>query len=259
MLDRLPQRPRHGGAGVAADQVEPHSQPPQPAQLALDVCGEQFARLLARSDHHVHQRSHLGSIIVDAVMGRNDSPKDRPVIAVSAPKLLEQARAGDLEAFAEFMRTFERRIRAVCYRLLDDVRDVDEAVQDTFVQAWRNLDRFRGDAAPYTWLYRIAVNEALMRRRRKTLPTSELQEATVAGGEDAFAAADARAFLIERLRALPAEYRTAVVLRDIEGLSNQEVAEALDISLAAAKTRIHRGRMRLREELERWERGETGG
>ena len=174
-------------------------------------------------------------------------------MAVSERELLDQARGGDLEAFAEFMRVFERRIRAVCYRLLDDARDVDEAVQDTFVQACRTLDRFRGDAAPYTWLYRIAVNEALMRRRRKTLPTSELQETAVASGEDAFAAADARAFLIQQLRSLPDDYRAAVVLRDVEGLSNEEVAEALEISLAAAKSRIHRGRMQLRAELERWE------
>jgi RNA polymerase sigma-70 factor, ECF subfamily len=188
-------------------------------------------------------------------MGRNDSDPEPPPMAVNEPRLLEQAKAGDLEAFAEFVRTFERRVRKVLYRLLDDARDVDEAVQDTFVQAWRNLDQFRGDAAPYTWLYRIAVNEALMRRRRKTLPTSELEETTVAGSEDAYAAADTRAFLIERLRGLPVEYRTAVVLRDIEGLSNEEVARVLEISLAAAKSRIHRGRMQLREELERWERG----
>src|ERR671936_2462788 len=147
-------------------------------------------------------------------------------MAVSERELLDQARDGDLDAFAEFMRVFERRIRAVCYRLLDDARDVDEAVQDTFLQAWRNLDRFRGDAAPYTWLYRIAVNEALMRRRRKSMPTSELQGTTVSGGEDAYAAADAGALLIERLRALPVVYRAAIVLRDIEGLSNEEVAQA---------------------------------
>jgi RNA polymerase sigma-70 factor, ECF subfamily len=177
-------------------------------------------------------------------------------MAVSERELLEKAKAGDLEAFAEFVGAFERRVRAVLYRLLDDARDVDEAVQDTFVQAWRSLERFRGDAAPYTWLYRIAVNEALMRRRRKTLPTSELHETTGSGGENAFAAADVRAFLIGRLRALPVEYRTAVVLRDVEGLSNEEVARVLDLSLAAAKSRIHRGRMQLRDELERWESGE---
>jgi RNA polymerase sigma-70 factor (ECF subfamily) len=191
-------------------------------------------------------------------MGANDSGDDPAVASVSEPKLLERAKGGDLKAFAEFVRTFERRVRAVCFRLLDDARDVDEVVQDTFVQAWRNLERFRGDAAPYTWLYRIAVNEALMRRRRKTLPTTELQETTVAGGEDAYAAADARAFLIERLRQLPDDYRVAVVLRDVEGLSNEEVARVLDISLAAAKSRIHRGRMQLRQDLESWERGERG-
>jgi RNA polymerase sigma-70 factor (ECF subfamily) len=189
-------------------------------------------------------------------MGRNDADRDPPAVAASETELLEQARSGDLDAFAEFMRLFEQRVRAVLYRLLDDARDVDEAVQDTFVQAWRNLERFRGEAAPYTWLYRIAVNEALQRRRRKTLPTGELQETSVSTGGDTFAAADTRAFLIERLRALPIEYRTAVVLRDIEGLSNEEVAQALGISLAAAKSRIHRGRMRLRGDLERWERGE---
>ena len=180
-------------------------------------------------------------------------------MAVSERELLEQARSGDLDAFADLMRAFERRIHAVCYRLLDDARDVDEAVQDTFVQAWRNLERFRGDSSPYTWLYRIAVNEALMRRRRKTLPTSELHETTLASGEDAFAAADARAFLIERLRALPIEYRAAVVLRDVEGLSNEEVAAVLEISLAAAKSRIHRGRMQLREALESWESAQEQG
>jgi RNA polymerase sigma-70 factor (ECF subfamily) len=192
-------------------------------------------------------------MIVDAVMSTSDSPEEPPAIAVGGQELLERARTGDLGAFTEFVRAFERRIRAVCYRLLDDARDVDEAVQDTFVQAWRNLGRFRGDASPYTWLYRIAVNEALMRRRRKSLPTTELQETTVSGGEDVYDAADARAFLIERLRALPIEYRAAVVLRDVEGLSNEEVARVLEISLAAAKSRIHRARMQLREELERWE------
>jgi RNA polymerase sigma-70 factor (ECF subfamily) len=180
-------------------------------------------------------------------------------VTLSERELLEQAKAGDLEAFAAFMRAFERRIRTVLYRLLDDTRDIDEAVQDTFVQAWRNLERFRADAAPYTWLYRIAVNEALMRRRRKALPTTELQETIAANSEDAYAAADTRAFLIERLRRLPDEYRVAVVLRDVEGLSDEEVAEALEITLAAAKSRIHRGRMQLREQLERWEQDQHDG
>src|SRR5262249_13988290 len=234
-----------------------------PAAVAGRVARPRRGRRATRGSPRTNRPSCPSAIpslylIVDAVMGTNDSGQDTPAMPVSEPELLEQAKTGDLEAFAEFVRVFERRVRAVCYRLLDDARDVDEAVQDTFVQAWRNLDRFRGDAAPYTWLYRIAVNEALQRRRRRTLPTTELQETTCSRGEDAYAIADARAFLIERLRALPVEYRAAVVLRDIEGLSNEEVARVLEISLAAAKSRIHRGRMQLRGELERWERGDGG-
>ena len=91
-------------------------------------------------------------------------------------RLLAQARGGEVEAFAELVRRHEHRVRAVLYRLLDDERDVEEATQDSFVQAWRNLDRFRGEAAVFTWLYRIAVNEALGRLRRKRVPLAEVAD-----------------------------------------------------------------------------------
>src|ERR671937_2552558 len=90
--------------------------------------------------------------------------------------LLIEAQAGDLEAFEQFVRLFERRVRGLLSRLLSDQRDIEEATQDTFLQAWRNLSRFRGDAAPFTWLYRIAVNEALQRARRKRLETQPLED-----------------------------------------------------------------------------------
>lgn len=168
-------------------------------------------------------------------------------------ELVRLARSGDVEAFSELVRRYERRIGAVLYRLLDDPRDVQEAVQDVFVQAWRNLDRFRGEAALFTWLYRIAVNEALMRRRRKRPALEPLEDAPEAlpGEPDA----ELRSFLVSRLRALPFEYRAPLVLHDVEGLSNKEVADVLGLSLAAAKRRIHRARMRIRAELEAWERG----
>jgi len=175
-------------------------------------------------------------------------------VALDERELLERARAGDIEAFAAFVRALEQRVRTVVFRLLDDVRDVDEVVQDTFVQVWRNLGHFRAESSPFTWVYRIAVNEALMRRRRRHLQTTELREETATATRDAFAASDLRSFLLERLRELPIEHRVPVVLRDIEGLSNHEVAEVLGISLAAAKSRIHRGRMQLREDFERWDR-----
>jgi RNA polymerase sigma-70 factor, ECF subfamily len=175
--------------------------------------------------------------------------------------LLARAREGDVEAFAELVRRYEHRVRAVLLRLLDDDRDVEEATQDCFVQAWRNLDRFRGDAAVFTWLYRIAVNEALARRRRRRLPTTDIEETpelipapAESTPHDAVESGELEAFLAEQIRALEPEYRAPLVLRDVIGLTNQEVADVLELSLAAAKSRIHRARMRIRQEFVRWER-----
>jgi RNA polymerase sigma-70 factor, ECF subfamily len=175
--------------------------------------------------------------------------------------LLAAAREGDVDAFAELVRRYEHRVRSVLLHLLDDDRDVEEATQDCFVQAWRNLYRFRGDSAVFTWLYRIAVNEALARARRKRLPTADLDEALeriesvdpAEQPQDAAALAELRAFLAARIRTLEPEYRAPLVLRDVLGLSNQEVADILGLSLAAAKSRIHRARMQIRGELVRWE------
>jgi RNA polymerase sigma-70 factor (ECF subfamily) len=180
--------------------------------------------------------------------------------------LLIEAQAGDLEAFEQFVRLFERRVRGLLSRLLRDERDIEEATQDTFVQAWRNLSRFRGDAAAFTWLYRIAVNEALQRARRRRLDTQPLDEEVLdlLDYQQRPAASRPRppdqvaeehetlAFLLDRVRRLPIDFRAPLVLRDIEGWSNQEVADILDLSLAATKSRIHRARMKLREELEVW-------
>lgn len=179
-----------------------------------------------------------------------------PVHPPSDEELLARAREGDLDAFGALVRRFEPRVRAVLWRLLDDERDLEEATQDTFVQAWRNLDRFGGRSAVFTWLYRIAVNEALMRLRRRRPPTVELEEAPDPGApEDE--TAELRTFLLARLRALPEEYRVPLVLRDLDGLSNQEVADVLGISLSAAKSRIHRARMQIRAELDEWESGRS--
>lgn len=171
-------------------------------------------------------------------------------------ELLRRAREGDLDAFAQLVRRSEGRVRALLSRLLDDARDIEEAAQDTFVQAWRNLERFRGQAAPATWFYRIAVNEALQRTRRKRIETRPLEDddaRRASPGADTVAEArELETFIADRLRALPVELRVPVVLRDVEGWSNQEISDLLDLTLAATKSRIHRGRMRIREELQSW-------
>jgi RNA polymerase sigma-70 factor (ECF subfamily) len=187
--------------------------------------------------------------------------------------LLVRAQTGDLAAFEEFVRLFERRVRALLGRILDDERDVEEAAQDTFVQAWRHINRFRGDAAPFTWLYRIAVNEALQRTRRKQLDTQPLEDEKLDRLEDRDAPGapkplppdlaaenkEVREFLAERLRGLPLALRIPVVLRDLEEWSNQQIADTLELSLPAAKSRIHRARMQLRYELEVWLRQRERG
>lgn len=174
-------------------------------------------------------------------------------------ELVRLAQEGDVDAYAEIVRRHERQLRVVLLRILDDARDVEEAVQDAFVQAWRNLDRYRGEAALFTWLYRIGVNTALAQRRRKRLATVDIaalegQDAPSVdrrlGPEAAAEAADVRGLVIAALAELPFEFREAVVLRDLAGLTNAEVAEALGVSIAAAKSRIHRGRLQLRDRLE---------
>jgi RNA polymerase sigma-70 factor, ECF subfamily len=174
-------------------------------------------------------------------------------------ELVRLAQEGELEAFAELVHRHERRLRIVLLRILDDARDVEEAVQDAFVQSWRNLDRYRADAGFFTWLYRIGVNAALARARRKervlvALESLESEGASHVPGEllpeTAAEASDLRTRILGALAQLPFEHREAVVLRDVAGLSNAEVAEALGVSLAAAKSRIHRGRLELRALLE---------
>lgn len=258
MLDDRGQRAEEGLARLAAGEVPDEANAPQPRELALEVRGEPRSRLFAvpvrQSPHRPHlrcTRPGLGFVRWLTV----DRDHDRELVA--------RARAGDLDAFAEIVRRHEVRVRGVLTRLLSDDRDVEEALQDTFVQAWRNLDRFREQAALFTWLYRIATNEALMRLRRRRPASVDLDDAAerelVQPDEDtapemAAFALELRDFLFERLRRLPFEYRAPLVLRDLEGLSNQEVADVLGLSPAAAKSRIHRARMRIRADLEDWER-----
>lgn len=176
-------------------------------------------------------------------------------------ELVARARDGDLDAFAELVRRHEQHVRTILFRLLGNERDAEEATQDAFVQAWRNLDRFRGEAAVFTWLYRIAVNEALGRLWRKRPVTTGLdaaaeQELAGPSEEEPDRAAELNelhGYLAARIRELPFEYRAPLVLRDVLGLSNNEVAAVLELSVPATKSRIHRARMRIREDLDRWE------
>ena len=219
-----------------------------------------MARLVARGDPGFQEE--VQHVCLDAKRGWFVSGSYDLVMPTSNEpdaELVRLAQAGDLDAFAEIVRRHERRLHVVLLRILDDMRDAEEATQDAFVQAWRNLDRYRGDAAFFTWLYRIGVNTALARTRRRAPLMVSIESiesysgahpARDPGPELAVEAGDLRARIVAALEALSFEYREAVVLRDVAGLSNEEVASALGISIAAAKSRIHRARLQLRDLLD---------
>lgn len=180
---------------------------------------------------------------LDASSVRKDSPADA--------LLVELAAGGDNDAFAHLVRRHEARVTRVVAGFLKDRRDVDEVTADVFVQAWRNLDRYRGEATLTTWLHRIAVNSSLARSRRRAVEVVPLVDAAIPAGYGA--AADDAVTLTMTVHAavatLPDHYRAVVVLRDLEGYTTDEVARMLGIHPRNVKSRLHRGRRMLQRIL----------
>lgn len=189
-----------------------------------------------------------------------------PGLPVSDEELVRRAQQGKVEAFEELVRRYERKVYNITYRLLGNEEDATEALQDTFLRTYRSISRFKFKSSFYTWLYRIATNVSLTKlRRRKTQETVSLDEPikntddlkydipdSHTTPEQAFEQKRLRERLQEAIARLPEEYRTVVVMRDLEGLSNEEVSATLGITVPAVKSRLHRGRMALRAQLARY-------
>jgi RNA polymerase sigma-70 factor (ECF subfamily) len=172
-------------------------------------------------------------------------------------ELVARAQSGDTRAFDELIRLHSARLFRMLVRLLGSSADAEEVAQEALLKAWRALPRFRGEAQFSTWLYRIAVNEGKRRlgqdARRRTLPIDDIVDDVpdLAEGPAALAeSAEVEAYLEQCIAELPAHYRAAVVLRDVEGLTNEEAAELLELDLRNFKSRLHRGRMAIRRQLE---------
>ena len=169
--------------------------------------------------------------------------------------LIRAAQRGDLDAFADLVRLHEVRVYRVALRMLGSTADAEDAAQEALVKAWRSIAGFRQGSAFGTWLYRIVTNHCLnvISSRR---PTVEWNDERVADPDlDPAVRAQRRAELgelIASIAALPAEQRAALVLRELEGLSYEEVGEVLQISLAAVKGRIHRARLAIADDLGDW-------
>lgn len=160
---------------------------------------------------------------------------------------------GDQQAFNQLMRAHEDRIFSVCLRILADREAALDAVQETFVTVFRKANQFSGASAFSTWLYRIAVNtcyDQLRRsRRHQAQPLPDTNDPPDIGSDDAIRSVELRPDLERALAELAPEFRTAVVLSDLEGLPLQAVAEALDVPLGTVKSRVFRGRRLLAEQL----------
>jgi RNA polymerase sigma factor (sigma-70 family) len=171
-------------------------------------------------------------------------------------ELVRRCKKGDESAWTELVQATHREVYTLCLRILRDPDDAAEATQDAFVRAWRGLGGFRGDSLFTTWLYRVATNAAISKQRSR----KRRWEREVYTEDEALALVPSRsstealvgtkldlAALEQALEALPEHYRSAVVLRDVYGMSIGEISDRVGISETAAKVRVHRGRKRLKE------------
>jgi RNA polymerase sigma-70 factor (ECF subfamily) len=168
--------------------------------------------------------------------------------------LVSRAQAGRLDAFEELVRRHRLGAYRVALRMLGDESDAEDATQDAFVQAWRNLDRFRADAAFSTWMYRIVTNRCLnmLRARRRTEPLPEDREAP-ASRPDRIAEGRWQVEQLQRaIGRLTPEQRAPLVLRELQGCSYEEIAEVLGLSISAVKSRLHRARLELLAAMRQW-------
>lgn len=182
-------------------------------------------------------------------------------------ELLERLRSGDDAAFTELVRANAGRMLAVARRMLRSDEDARDALQDAFVQAFRNVGRFEGGARLSTWLHRIVVNASLMKLRsqgrRPEQPIEELLPrfyedghridpgpAWRALGPDPVEQRETRTLVRRAIDRLPEIYRNVLLLRDIEGLDTEETARLLDVEVGTVKVRLHRARQALRALLE---------
>jgi len=182
-------------------------------------------------------------------------------------ELVQAAKRGDVAAFEDLVRRYDRNVFRIAQHITQNREDAEDVVQDAFLKAYENLEQFQGQSKFYTWLVRIAVNEALMKlRKRRPERTVSLDEEVKTeddslprevadwspNPEQQYTQAELRDILTRTIQGLPPGFRTVFVLRDVEGLSTEETAEALDLSIPAVKSRLLRARLQLRERLSRY-------
>jgi RNA polymerase sigma-70 factor, ECF subfamily len=198
---------------------------------------------------------------MEAIESKVGEPTNDEAVLVNA------ARKGDMAAFEELVRRYDRNVFRIAQHITQNREDAEDVVQDAFLKAYQNLGQFQGQSKFYTWLVRIAVNEALMRLRRRRPERMVSLDEDVKTEEDSmpreiadwspnpeqqYTQGELKDILSRTIHGLPASFRTVFVLRDVEGLSTEETADALGLSIPAVKSRLLRARLQLRERLNRY-------
>ena len=186
-------------------------------------------------------------------------------------QLVQRTQRGDLRAFDLLVLKYQGRIAALVSRYVSDPSEVEDVTQEAFIKAYRAIDKFRGDSAFYTWLYRIAANAAknyLVSRRRRPGADATLEDAGVGqqaelladvGTPEAVAMGEELAAVVQdALAALPEELQSALTLREFEGLSYDDIAAVLDCPVGTVRSRIFRAREAIDERVKQQMSGESG-
>jgi RNA polymerase sigma-70 factor (ECF subfamily) len=224
-----------------------------------------------RENYAPRRENRASAIWLDAsaifVTGPPVTPTVNPVPDASGEgDLVARAQSGDTSAFTELVKRYERKIYRLAKNITQNDEDAEDVLQDSFLKAYEHLSGFQGQSKFYTWIVRIAVNEALMKLRKRRgdrfvsldepIDTGEEEvkrEVAVWEGnpEQQYSQEELQRILNEAVEGLKPDFRTVFTLRDIEELSTEETAEALNISVPAVKSRLLRARLALREKLTR--------
>jgi len=187
-------------------------------------------------------------------------------VVIGEVELVGQAQRGDAAAFTELVNRYESKIYRLARHITQNEEDAEDVLQETFLKAFAGLRGFQGNSRFYTWLVRIAVNESLMKLRRRKAgkiisldEPVETEEETLPreiaawdeNPEQRYGRAEMNSLLTQAVNSLPPGFRTVFMLRDIEELSTEETAQALGLSVPAVKSRLLRARLQLREKLNR--------
>lgn len=174
------------------------------------------------------------------------------MIELEDAALVARAKVGDRKAFSRLVARHEDVVFRVCFRVLGSREDAEDAAQESFVRAYRKLDGFEGRSSFKTWMVRLSVNVSLNERSKRKEPLNEAPMPAPAPDPEAeLLSSEASARVHGALQKIRPNYRAAIILRDLEGLSFKEVGESLDIAEGTARVWAHRGRTRLKEVLSR--------